>query len=98
MLEVISNQLFDSDREIDAEKELAADGLLVYSPPSLHKVWLTEPECHERCKHLSPQREITAEGEHLHWIDTIPNDLPAKATPDNDECFLLPLNLIVSDN
>ncbi len=38
----ISNGLFERNRELYAKEEFDADGMHIYKPPPLHKVWLDE--------------------------------------------------------
>ncbi len=38
----ICNGLFERNRELYVKDEFNADGMLVYKPPPLHKVWLDE--------------------------------------------------------
>jgi hypothetical protein len=39
----ICDGLFERNRELYVKDEFNADGMLVYKPPLLHKVWLDEP-------------------------------------------------------
>ncbi len=41
----ICDGLFERNRELYVEDEFDADGMLVYKPPPLHKVWLDEAGC-----------------------------------------------------
>jgi hypothetical protein len=59
-LDRICNELFVKSRECYAEEEFDEDGILVYRPPSLDEVWLSEPERRERQKSLDSQHERTA--------------------------------------
>ena len=47
-LDRICQRLFDGDRENYVEEEFDDDGVLIYEPPPLDKVWLTEPERRDR--------------------------------------------------
>jgi len=55
LYDALSNLLWDSDRDQYAEEEYDADGMLVYTPPPLDKVWLNEPERRNREKRLREQ-------------------------------------------
>ncbi|KAL7480320.1 hypothetical protein ACHAW6_006014 [Cyclotella cf. meneghiniana] len=46
-LDKICAKLFVSSRECCAENKYNEDGILVYKPPPLNKVWLSQPEQHE---------------------------------------------------
>jgi hypothetical protein len=41
----ICDGLFEKNRELYVEDEFNADGMLIYKPPPLHKVWLDEAGC-----------------------------------------------------
>ena len=43
-LDRICQRLFDGDRENYVEEEFDNDGVLIYEPPPLDEVWLSEPE------------------------------------------------------
>ena len=43
-LDKICNQLFVESRDCYVEVEYDEDGLLIYQPPPLDEVWLSEPE------------------------------------------------------
>ena len=47
-LDEICNTLFANSRECFVEEEYDDDGMLIYKPPPLDEVWLTEPERRER--------------------------------------------------
>ena len=55
--ETIVNGLFETSLETYAEEEYDDDGELVYSPPPLDEVWLSEGERRERRQSLKDQRE-----------------------------------------
>jgi transposase InsO family protein len=59
-LDKICAELFVSSRECFVEDEYDEDGMLVYRPPPLDEVWLSEPERRERRKFLEEQRNRTA--------------------------------------
>jgi hypothetical protein len=46
-LEKNRGELFVSSRECFVEDEYVEDGMLIYKPPPLDEVWLSEPERHE---------------------------------------------------
>ena len=52
VVDAICNQLFESNWDIYAEDELSLDGEMIYSPPSLDDVWLSEPEHQERSEKM----------------------------------------------
>ena len=43
-LDQICNELFVNSRDCYVEEEYDDDGILVYKPPPLDEVWLSEPE------------------------------------------------------
>ena len=55
MIDAICTQLFESSRDIYVEPEYNDEKELVYSPPPLDEVWLTEPERRERKEKLRDQ-------------------------------------------
>ena len=44
VVDAFCNQLFENNQDIYAEDELNVDRELIYSPPPLDEVWLSEPE------------------------------------------------------
>eukprot|EP00956_Cyclotella_meneghiniana_P015936 scaffold24808_cov102-Cyclotella_meneghiniana.AAC.1 len=54
----ICNQLFVESRDCYVQEEYDDDGILIYSPPPLDEVWLSEPERRERRNELEKQRNI----------------------------------------
>jgi hypothetical protein len=59
-LDKICAELFVSSRDLYVEEEYDDGGILVYRPPPLDKVWLSEPERRERRYELDKQRERAA--------------------------------------
>ncbi len=56
LLDDICNQLFDSDRDFYLyDDEITSDDPLVYHPPPLDEVWLSEPEHRACCCELEEQ-------------------------------------------
>ena len=55
-LDKICNELFVESRDCYVEEEFDDDGILIYTPPPLDEVWLSEPERRERRKVLEQQR------------------------------------------
>ena len=55
-IDTICNNLFESQRECYVEEEYDDDGLLIYKPPPLDEVWLSESERRERLIELEEQR------------------------------------------
>jgi len=56
-LDRICDELFATNREIYAEEEYDDDGLLVYMPPPLDEVWLSEGDRRQRRTQLDKQRQ-----------------------------------------
>ena len=56
-LDKICAELFVNSRELYVEDEYDDDGMLVYPPPPLDKVWLSEPDRRDRQKQLDEQQE-----------------------------------------
>ena len=56
VVEAISNLLWENNRELYAVEEYDTDGLLIYQPPPLDEVWLSEPERRERKKRFREQQ------------------------------------------
>ncbi len=56
--DAICNLLWENDRELYAEDEYGPDGLLIYTPPPLDKVWLDEEGLCERCQQLLDQHRL----------------------------------------
>ena len=54
--DAIFEQLFEDSRDLYVEPECDDDGELVYQPPPLEEVWLSEPERRERQERLRQQR------------------------------------------
>ena len=87
LFEAISNLLWENNRELYAEDEFDNGGNLIYTPPPLDNVWLTEPERRDRNARLKEQRIRRVKKEHeleqrMHEpavpiVDTIPDDLPS---------------------
>ena len=63
-------KLFDGERETYIEEEYGSDGVLIYEPPPLDEVWLSEPEHRDRQNALRRQRQITRRREEL-WSKEI---------------------------
>ena len=42
--ETVCNDLFKNSRDLYAEEEYDGEGNLIYKPPPLDEVWLSEPE------------------------------------------------------
>ncbi len=57
----ICDGLFERNRELYVKDEFDADGMLVYKPPSLHKVWLDEAGRCQGKEHLLRQRHWNEE-------------------------------------
>ena len=83
VIDAICNTLWENNREQYAEEEYDEDGMLVYQPPPLDKVWLTEPERRDRENRLRNQRSRQRRREKM-IIDAIPADLNPTSTPDHE--------------
>ena len=57
VVDAICKDIFENSRDWYVEPEYNEDGVLVYEPPPLDKVWLSEPEQRERKERLRRQRE-----------------------------------------
>eukprot|EP00956_Cyclotella_meneghiniana_P020859 scaffold37342_cov71-Cyclotella_meneghiniana.AAC.1 len=55
-LQKLCNDLFANNRDCYVEEEYDEDGVLLYTPPPLDEVWLSEPERCERRHALDKQR------------------------------------------
>ena len=55
-MDKIFQKLFDGERENYVEEEYDDDGVLIYEPPPLDEVWLSEPERRDRQDALRRQR------------------------------------------
>ena len=56
-LDLICDELFASSRECYSEEEYDEDGVLIYRPPPLDEVWLSEGERRQRRVELEKQRD-----------------------------------------
>ena len=54
VVDAICSQLFESNWDVYAEDELSVDWELIYSPPPLDKVWLSESECQDGRNRFKP--------------------------------------------
>ncbi len=82
--EAICKNLFENEKDIYVKPEYK-DGELIYLPPPLDEIWLSEPERREHKKKLCDQRIRHEEGERLRSRNT-----PLPSPPSNDS---LPPNL-----
>ena len=64
-MDKICQKLFDGERENYVKKEYGGDGVLIYEPPPLDKVWFSEPERRDRQDALRRQQQITRRREEL---------------------------------
>ena len=84
VVDTVCAKLFENSRDWYVEEEHDENGELIYSPPPLDEVWLTEPERRSRREELSRQRERIAQRERTKWVDTGPpsnNDSPPPLAP-----------------
>ena len=89
----LCNLLFDSNRDWYTEEEYDGDGNLLYKPPPLDYVWLSEPERRERRDALERQHRRRDNFERQRAADTQQDlgssggssspDLPVAAPPDD---------------
>jgi len=56
VVDSICYRLFESNQDIYVDPEFNFNGELVYSPPPLDEIWLTDPERRERIDKLRDQR------------------------------------------
>ena len=77
VVDAISNLLWDNNRELYVEQEFDENGNLIYQPPPLDEVWLSEPERRERKDRLRKQRVRHSERE-KRIVDAIPKDIESK--------------------
>ena len=81
VVDAICNNLWDNNREQYAEEEYDADGMLVYQPPPLDEVWLSEPDRRERKDRLRKQQQRRRRIEQ-DLIDALPSQLtPPSSAP-----------------
>ena len=74
VIDAICNTLWDNNREQYAEEEYDEDGMLVYQPPPLDEVWLSEPERRDRKERIrGQQRRHRRQQQKI--IDSVPADL-----------------------
>ena len=84
VVDTVCAKLFENSCDWYVEEEHDENGELIYSPPPLDEVWLTEPERRSRREELSRQRERIAQREWTKWVDTGPpsnNDSPPPLAP-----------------
>ncbi len=75
LLDDICNHLFDSDRDFYLyEDEITSNDPLVYNPPPLDEVWLSETECWACHLELEECCHIAEDCEQVKWIDKTPAD------------------------
>ena len=55
----IVDELFVNSREEFAFEEYNEDGVLIYRPPPLDEVWLSEPKCRARQEEIDKQCSVT---------------------------------------
>jgi hypothetical protein len=70
VVDAICKDIFENSRDWYVEPEYNEDGVLVYEPPPLDKVWLSEPEQRERKERLRRQRERNEELQRMTIKDT----------------------------
>ncbi|KAL7465925.1 hypothetical protein ACHAXS_006230 [Conticribra weissflogii] len=84
VVDSICNLLWENNRERYAEDEYDSDGVLVYQPPPLDEVWLSEPELRERKVRLRRQRQRRDD---IHRdveeriVDMVPPERPTDSSP-----------------
>eukprot|EP01082_Thalassiosira_pseudonana_P009463 g8665.t1 g8665 contig3:647373-650417(+) len=89
IVDFICQRLFEEERDCYVEEETDRDGNVIYSPPPLHDVWLSEPERRDRKEKLIQQRHRQEECDRIRWIelppDTSDNNDPAPPLVSDDE-------------
>ena len=78
----LGETLFAGNRECYVEEEFDQDGVLVYEPPPLDKVWLTEPERRDRRSSLEKQRRRTEKKQR----ECISDNAKDSADREHDRC------------
>ena len=91
-LDRICEELFAGNKERYVEEEYDRDGILVYEPPPLDEVWLSEPERRDRRDALEKQRRRTECRERERASEEI------KRNSDRDPCPPLAESDVESDD
>ena len=66
-MDKICDELFVSGRACYIEEEYDKHGVLVYEPPPLDDVWLSQPEKRDKLKALDRQRRINKRGSRIYF-------------------------------
>ena len=74
--------LFAENHECYVEEEFNQDGVLVYEPPPLDEVWLTEPERRDRSSSVEKQRRRTKKRQR----ECISDNAKDSADREHDRC------------
>ena len=88
--DALCNNLFESSCDLYANEEYNSDGNLLYKPPPLDEVWLSEPERRDRQDALEKQRRRCDIFEHERAAESL-KDTPSSPADS-------PPGLIVSDD
>ena len=88
-LDKICEELFAGDRESYVQEEYDDDGILVYEPPPLDEVWLSEPERRDRRSALEKQRQRAVRREkelasRERHVEPAPSPCPPLVEADSD--------------
>ena len=104
--DAICDHLFEESRDVYVEPEYNEDGVLVYSPPPLDEIWLTEPERRDREQRLRDQRirneQILRERER-NWRSSSPPPPPLERSsspvfdPDDEDVIVSPPSMPVRE-
>jgi hypothetical protein len=78
----LCSELFEDSRDLYVEPEYNDEGELVYEPPPLDEVWLTEPERRERKEKLRDQRLRREEHERIRHQPAPSAPPPTSRPPD----------------
>ena len=80
LIDLICNDLFESNRDRFIDDENDSDGEIIYSTPPLDDMWIDEPTQRTKRDNLRRQRQITEERERTRWKDVTPDydGLPAE--------------------
>ena len=86
-LDKICAELFVSSRECFVKDEYDEDGMLVYRPPPLDEVWLSEPERCEQRKFLEEQLKRDYQKGRNRVLEQLQQDFRLTELPVHIECF-----------
>jgi hypothetical protein len=97
--ETICDLLWENDREIYAEDKHGPDGLLIYTPPPLDKVWLDEEGLRDRRTCLLDQRRrVERQIRHQSQAVPTPTELDDPPPPPNGNPIISDDSVVVDFN